>query len=400
MAMRVLAVLALLAGACSRPKTPTPDPAATWPAFPTSTEARTAMTAQYTQRAVPETPELTPERVFAAAERAGWSTLPSGNVAVREWLEARHARWVLFGSFHDAAQQVDAFRSLVGPRGPSFTHVVLEQFRADGHWTGIDAPQSGDSAALQVLWSTGDRSAWAQLDATQSASDYTAWKYGYVDRVLDVVATARGMGVPTFGCDLPDGLLKRLPNGTDDDVLRVRELHCLLALRPSLTPVSRVAMFWGQAHVRPEGFRRFLPPGEVVVALTAIGGRHSEDAPDEKLRDRLILNDPVLVPLEGDDAALLLPDAWLGGNVIRVRTTTDTRGLVVSATTPGVLTLAGKRTELGEAPVPVALDGGAFTYLFESEGVRVVGHLDRGDGGMQLNFDVPARTTEVIVDER
>jgi hypothetical protein len=397
-AWRATAMVPLVLCACTRSTAADAGSAATWPPFPETAEARAALTAQLTRRPVTAAPEPTPEVVFAAAERAGWSTLPSGHAAVREWLDRRRARWLLFGTFHDASGQLEAFRALIGPRGVPFTHVVLEQLRADGHWSGLDGGQAGDSATLRRLWATSERSDWAQLEASQAASDYTAWKYGYVAGVLDVVATARALGAQTFGCDLPDGLLRRLPNGTDDDVLRLRELHCLLALRGSLGPASRVAMVWGHAHVRPEGFRRFLPPDEAVVVLTAIGARHSDDAPDEQLRERLVLNDPVLVPLGGDDAALLLPDARLGGHVTRVRTGTGVKGLVASATTPGVLTIGGRRAELRGEPVNLTVAPGSYTYLYESAGLRVVGQLKLGDAGGQLSFDVPARATELVFD--
>ena len=57
--------------------------------------------------------------MFAEAERVGWHTLPAGDAQIRAWLEQHLAgtSWFLFGTFHDSAGQVEAFRRLVGPGG-------------------------------------------------------------------------------------------------------------------------------------------------------------------------------------------------------------------------------------------------------------------------------------------
>ncbi|MFT3713475.1 MAG: hypothetical protein QM817_37945 [Archangium sp.] len=389
--------LLFVASACK-----SPTPASTWPHFPAKPEQRAELTKQFTRREA-KSLDLTPESVFVAGEKAGWHTLPSGSTAVREQIDARAKKWLLFGSFHDSAGQLEAFRKFIGPDGIAFTHVVLEQLRADGHWSDVDAAQQlGDSQLLTRALSTSNRAEWRDLARAHAAHDYTAWKYDYTSGVLDVVATAKAMSATPLGCDLPDSLLARLPNGTDDDVLRLRELHCWLAMKDTLTPSSRVAMFWGQAHARAEGFRRYLPPGDGVLAVFAVGQRHSETADDEQLRDRLILNDPVLVPLGGDEAALLLPDAWLGGNVARVRTEERPKetGLRVSATTPGVFTLGSRRVELSEGDVLLSLQPGTYTYCFESSGLRVVGSLELHANALaEVSFDVPTRATQLVFTE-
>jgi hypothetical protein len=114
----------------------------TWPEFPNTLEARQSLARRLTQRDA-GSPEVTPESVFAAAERAGWSTLPSGAPVVREWIGAHAKRWFLFGTFHDSSGQIDTFRWLVGPDGVPFTHVVLEQFRAEGLLCVLDEVQLG-----------------------------------------------------------------------------------------------------------------------------------------------------------------------------------------------------------------------------------------------------------------
>lgn len=407
-AFALLTASVLQACTCSKPAPPIIDagPVAVvskWPDFPQTAEARAALTKRFTQREVVITPEITPESAFAEAARAGWSTLPSGPVDIREWIDARNARWFLLGTFHDSSGQIDTFRWLIGPNGVHVTHVALEQFRADGRWTGTDAGQVGDTEGLMRAVASSERAAWKDLGRSQAAHAYTAWKYGYVAGVVDIVATAKAMNLQALGCDVPDSLLQLLPNGTDDDALRIRELHCLFAIRDAVSdPTSRVAMLWGQAHVRTEGFRRYLHPRDSVLAVYAFGARHSDTAPDEQLRDRLVLNDLVLVPLAGDEAALFIPDQWIGGNVARVRSNEPgpMKGLRVSASTPGAFTVGDQRVDVNGGEVSLALGAGAYTYCFESNGVRVVGHVDIAEGGgAQLAFDVPNRATQLSVEE-
>lgn len=408
----VVAIAVLAASplsACTDRRAPAPDASAepTWPAFPTSPEARDALLADRTRRRPTAAAEVTPEHVFARAERAGWSTLPSGDAQLRAWIEQRLARpddphgtsWLLFGTFHDAAGQVDAFRGLVGPGGVPFTHIVLEQLRADGRWTGVDASQAGDSALLARYLETGDRAAYESLARAHEAHDYTAWKYGYARGVLDVVTTARALGIPALPCDLPDALMTRA--GTDEEAYRLRELHCLLAVRGAVTrPGARIAMLWGQAHVRADGFRRFLPAGDRVLSLYAIGTRHSPDAPDERLRDRLVLHDPVLVPLGEDEAALLLPDPQLGGRLDRVRTHGEATApaIRVTTTTPGTLRVGARSVEVrSEEEAQLRVEPGAHTFCFESGPFRMVGSVEvPTPGEVELSFDPPSRSTRRV----
>lgn len=402
-------VLASPLWSCTGPRGPAPSPPVEepWPAFPASAEARAALVAQQTRRRPVAAPEVTPERVFARAERAGWGTLPAGEAQILAWIEERLARradrggasWLLFGTFHDSAGQVDAFRWLVGPAGVPFTHVVLEQLRADGRWTGVDADQEGDSSLLARFWATGDRAAFERLARAHEAHDYTAWKYGYARGVLDVVTTARALQIPALGCDLPAALMARA--GPDEEASRVRELHCLLSLQQAVTrPDARIAMLWGQAHVRADGFRRFLPPGDRVLAVYAVGARYSADAPDERLRDRLVLHDPVLVPLDEGEAALLLPDPQLGGRVDRVRThaAPAAPALRFSATTAGTLEVGARSVEVRpDEEVHLSLAAGAHTTCFRSGALRMVGGVQVPAGGeVELVVDPPTRAARIV----
>lgn len=398
--MRLLGVLLLLSS-CSCPRAKAPE----WPEFPANGAARAALIKQWTQRPVVGSPEVTPERVFQEAERLGWSKLPTDLPLPSGECRGEGkspTTWLLFGTFHDSAGQIEAFRRLLNPG--AFTHIALEQFRADGHWRSV-ASQIGDTTQLTRFLANGDRTAWDALTRAHEEHDYTSWKYGYAQNVMDLVVTASGLGIPALGCDLPDALL---PSGTregatppsdDDSVMRLRELHCFLSVRDSLAGAKgRVAMLWGQAHVRSDGFRRFIPAGDQVLSVYAFGARHSADAPDESLRDRLILNDQVLVPLSEGEAALLIPDAQLGGQLERVRTRGEARpGIRVSATTPGTFKVREHSIEVTDVEARLELQPGAYTYSFESAGLRVVGSVTIPSGGeVELSFDVPARSTRAV----
>ncbi|MBI5527293.1 MAG: hypothetical protein HY897_13240 [Deltaproteobacteria bacterium] len=358
--------------------------------------------------------EVTPRLVFAEAGRLGWSSLPAGESRIHSWLSARLAAadgkgtaWLLFGTFHDSAGQVDAFRRLVGPGGAGpFTHVVLEQLRADGRWKGIDEDQSGDSRLLADFMRTGDRVTYAALASAHEPHDYTAWKYGYSSSILDIVTTARATDIPAFGCDVPDALMRRL--GHDDESNRLRELHCLFSLRDAVpgTAGTKVAMLWGQTHVSSAGFRRFLPPADVVVSVYAFGARASAEAPDSLLREKLVLNDPVLVPLGDREAAILLPDRFLGGEIDRARTSTvrprdgevPSASVRASAASPGTLALGSASFSLGAEEIRKDMAPGAHTYCFATpDGLRIVGNaVVPPHGWTELTFDPAARRTRVV----
>ena len=353
--MRRATLLTLLV-CCNRPA-PAPQP---WPVFPQNEAARDALIKERTLR--PPTPptDFSPETIFATAQKQGWSTLPSGEPQVYAWISAQRPRWLLFGTFHDSAGQIDAFRRLVGPGGvEGFTHVALEQLRADGRWQGLDGGQRGDNAVLA------DRAA---LATAHREHDYTAWKYGYERNVLDLV-DAR-----TVPCDAPH---------TRDE--RLRELHCLFAVRDATDGGSRIAMLWGVAHVTSEGFRRFLPPAERALSVYAVGARWSPEA----WTKALVVDDLVLVPLNEGEAALVLPN----GHVDRAKDE-DLKGPPsVHAEGPGTLRLGGIETRL---PADVPLPDGDYTYEFVADtGLRFVGPVSV-HGPVELSFDPATRETRIV----
>jgi len=391
---------ALALAACSRGKAPE------WPDFPQDAGALAALVEARTVRPPPTVMELTPEAVFAEASRQGWASLPSGQRAIDAWVDAALGHgpgtaWLLVGTFHDSAGQVAAFHRLTAPGGvPGLTHLVLEQLRADGRWQHVTADQRGDSAALAEYLRLGTPEAFAALARAHEEHDYTGWKYGYAAELLDVVTSARAQGVSVSGCDLPAGLLP-LAGALGEGALRLRELHCLLAFRAAQPAASRVAMLWGQAHVRADGLRRYLPPSDAVLALVLFGARHSADAPDELLRARLLLADPVLVPLGKGEAALLLPDAWLGADVDRVRGRGEVKALGVlraSAATAGTLRVGAAAVELTawtEVALPLAPGDSTFCFT-PAEGPLVVGALEvPARGEVELFLDPAARSTRV-----
>lgn len=359
----------LLACACTRPTAPAPP--APWPLFPKDDAAREALVKERTLRPPEPARDFSPEAVLALAEQQGFHTLPSGERRVYAWIAAQQPKWLLFGTFHDSAAQVDAFRRLVGPGGvPGFTHVALEQLYADGRWQGFAGDQRGHDGLLAAWLDAGTPERFDALAAAHRQADYTAWKYGYESAVLEL------FGPRTLPCDAPH---------TRDE--RLRELHCLLAIRDRVGPESRIAMLWGMTHVTGEGFRRFLPPGERTLSLYAIGARWTSD---RQLRARMLVDDLTLVPLGPNEAALLLPD----GHVDRVRTEGGPTPVVhASATVPGTLKLGPAEAKL---PAELTLPKGEHTYWFHADtGLDVVGSIDvRGE--TELAFDAARRTTRAV----
>ncbi len=400
-------LLATALAACHRPAPPPPPPAP-WPVFPRTPAERARLIAQETKRPVGDAGvPLTPEQIVDAAARAGWTTLPSGETRVRDFVAQRlsgaQRAWLLFGTFHDSADQVEAFTRLVEPGGPApFDALVLEQLRADGRWQNDDGGQAGETRALERYLATGAGDDFEALARAHDAHDYTAWKYGYEHAVLRLVTLARGMGISARACDLPAPLMEQL--GDDDQTTRLRELHCRLAFDDGGPAPRRIAMLWGQAHTWPDGFRRFLPPEDAVLALEAVGGRHSADAPDSLLRARLVLNDEVVVPLGPHDAALLLPGRFLGGDVERAReplpeSTAAPSTVTVSADEPGELRVGPVALDARESEQTAELAPGAYTYCFTTRsGLTVVGAVELPPGGSAvLRFEPRTRLTRVWV---
>ncbi|MFT3838632.1 MAG: hypothetical protein QM723_16760 [Myxococcaceae bacterium] len=394
---RVLLMMVML-GACARPKEPVPapkpPPPPQWPRFPTGAAEAAALVKAQTV-AAGEAIDFRPERAFEAAERAGWQHLISGDRRVLEWVRAQRAAWLLAGTFHDSPEQARMFHHLIAPGGAGpFGTVALEQLRAPGAWLDADAGNGFDAQALERYLGSGSEADFEALKQTHLQHDYTAWKYGYDDELLQIVATARAGKIAVSACDVPDALMERLRD--DDDSLRVRELHCKLTLAEAKTPV---AMMWGQAHAGPDGFRRFLK--EKALSLVMLGGRHSADAPDSEFRDRLVLNDPVLIPIREGYAWLWLPDRFVDGKVDRTRTAADATApsIVASSEEPGTLGIGDLSFELHDDEKSKPLAAGEYTYRFRTaKGLTVVGSVEVPESGTAvLHFEPSTRTTYLTV---
>ncbi|MFT3773096.1 MAG: hypothetical protein QM820_47555 [Minicystis sp.] len=408
MPRRLALAFALLLAACSGKKPPagTTTGTAVFPTLPRTPAEVTDLIEKETRRLPPPTePELDAGAILAAAEARGLGTLPAGNVQILRWIQAGIQRtasdaYFLFGTYHDAPGQLDAFRRIVGPGGLRGLHVVAaEQFRADGEWQGapIDA-QRGDNPLLELWSMKGDRLAFEKLAERHRDGDYAAWKLGYEDAVLDLLVNARATGVRFVGCDMPAQLqeLSGAPPGELRN--RLREIHCLRSL--PITWPRRAALIWGDAHVRRSGLVRFITSGAAVYVVHAFGQRQGGGTVEPALGKKLVVNDPVLVPLGEAEAALLLPDAILGGHVDRVLTTEGsaiTTGVTVRSEVPGTFAASWVSAPVGREPVRVALEAGDHAYAFTAGDRRIVGalHLEAGHH-VELGFDPEARLTSYV----
>jgi hypothetical protein len=235
--------------------------------------------------------------------------------------------FVLFGSLHDAGAQVDAFRR-VATRMPHLWGVVMEQFKAQGAWPKAEVKASDvDDADLAEFFATGSDAALFRLRANQPEHDYAAWKFGYVDAVLDAVVAFRGANLPVYACDMPKSLLAPELEPTDE-ATTLREAHCAIAAREKLRllgpahvakgeayvddvpPPMRAAFFVGDNHAGIGGLARFLHADGRIASVHLIGGRPEAEIPSD-----MAIVDPVLVPLAEPNAtswALLLPNASPG----------------------------------------------------------------------------------------
>ena len=419
---------------------------ALWPELPTDPAAATALVRAQTRRSVPSasasaapspSAELSPDELLTLLRRGLRSaTLVAGWPGVLTHIGRRIARgraagrgtWILWGTHHDSAAQVRAFRRLVGPLGlgPQVSAAAAEAFAARGRWRGVpDGDQAGDSAALAAYLTAGGQQAFTALLQGQRAGNHTAVKYGYVDALLDLAITARASGTRLLGCDAPAPLQARLDALSSDQRLRLRELHCTLALQDGLQGQPGpwlVATLWGQAHVEADGMQRFLPAGDTVVALRVLGGRASRSCPEALLGGRLALTDPVLVPRARPGAVdlLLLPAGGLGATVERTHTPLEGAAaeplpgqVTLSSAVPGALELvaipAGPAAPAGDpltrvhqrlsgAPVVVSLPPGDYVYALDTGKAMLVGaaRLPR-DGALELDLRPAERHVDLII---
>ncbi len=375
-----------------------------WPALPrTPSEARALIEARTTRSpAGGVADEAFGADALARAVASPPSPIIAGASAIVSSLQAKldaageRDAHLLVGTLHDAGGQIDFFRRLVGPGGlRGLTAVAVEQWRSDGHWAGLSMDvQRGDDADLTAYVRRGDSLALARLAEGHARTDYASWKFAYEPAVLELAVSARAGGVALCGCDMPDPVKKAVESLSDDDRLRLRELHCALSLPEGPKP-RRVALAWGQSHVRPGGLPRFLPADAVVLSVSLFGHRGGEGTVEHDLGKRLGVVDPVLVPLDaaGAEAALLLPAGDLGVEVTRVREAAagPDAELRVSVLEGSATLYVGPRTLRIEAyPKVMPLQPGDTAYVLEAGDTRYVGALERRAG----------RTFEIVLDPR
>lgn len=305
-------------------------PSVPWPALPDNQVTLGALVDHATRRSVTEIPELTGPRLLQALERSirdgalagGWSAIVDTLTRTIETSSQRGKRtWLLIGSHHDAPDQVDAFRRLVGPLGLSPAPLAaVEQLQGDGGWAGLaEAAQRGDDAMIARYLEDGDPEVLATLRAQQRERNYTAWKYAYVERIVDVVVGARASGRPLVGCDMPGAMQIRLAETVGDEASILRDLHCALSVERHLaaSPRAAVALFIGDAHLGATRLPRFIPSTDVVVRVHLLGGRDGGRTLEGLEALRVV--EPVLVPLGRRRYALVLDGAPHGARVDRVR---------------------------------------------------------------------------------
>jgi hypothetical protein len=404
----VASFAALLLMACSERPAPHPQaratlatpapPAPSFPELPVTPEAAAELVRRETARPIPPEHPVDAAAIVAAVA-AKPAAVVAGEGAVTRWIQAFFDRaagdgYLLFGTWHDAPGQIDAFRRLAGPGGlRGLDLVAVELFRADGAWG--DAPlelQRGDGAAIGAYLASGDREAFAGLLRSHRDADYAAWKLGYEPAVLDLLVGARATGVPLVGCDMSRALQEKVAAPPGELRNRLREIHCLRSLPPAPGGrPRRAAMLWGEAHVQPGGLRRFLPPNAAVLSLHVLGRRLEAGPAETALAKELSVVEPALVPLGPDDAALLLPDATLGGQVDRVLAVAEPGeqpGFFARAVEAGTLSVDERSVPVGPEAVAVALPAGEHTYVLAAGGRRVVGALRLEAGHrVELGFD-------------
>lgn len=312
---RCLLLVFLATASCdaSKPK-PAPRAETGWPLLPTTdAEARQVVGGDAPSSAPhPKDDDNVADLLAAALDRG---ELRAGEDAIEAFIDEQAAKagetkrfYLLWGTHHDSAAQVELFRRVTGLTAKThFTHIVLEQLRANGYWMGIPATeQRGDDDALRRFRRDGARAALDEIRLAQERDDYAAWKYGYVGAILDIVAEARA-DHDVLGCDMPLTLQARLPSSVKETWGNaLRELHCALSLKSKIVATdARVAMLWGGQHVRSDGVQRFLPPHAHHLTLRVIGRRTEDDPIARAVYDRFELVEPVLLPAAG---LVILPE--------------------------------------------------------------------------------------------
>ncbi|MCC6523137.1 MAG: hypothetical protein IT373_10790 [Polyangiaceae bacterium] len=391
-----------------------------WPALPTSPAELAALVAAETRRPPGPVRGLDAPGLLAAL-RSGVArgSVAAGYPAIAEALGAKVAAaraagrpsYLLFGAHHDSGGQVEAFRRLVGALGVRPAPLVaVELFRADGGWGGApDEAGRGDDAALAAFLAHGDLDALETLRRAQLRHDYTAFKYGYVERVLDLAIELRAAGRQLVGCDMPAALQARARPALAGGVDALRDLHCALALERALgrrggapDEPEIVALFYGDAHLAPDRLPRHLPARAELLAVHLVGERHGDTGVEAGLGG-LELTEPLLVPLGAaggaEEHALVLPGGRLAARHERVRerAAPAAEPHLAASGSVGVLHLAGARVPLDGAPHEVPVRPGRAVFLLEVGARLVAGALEVPAGGsaaVDLELDGTVRLTE------
>ena len=401
-----------------------------WPALPLTKDTANELIATLTLTPPPlkPEPELNAEQVRSLLlQRIKQGRVTAGWPAIVRWFQgeldraaaARQEAQILWGVYHDSGDQVRAFRRLVGQSGLRGLHaVVVEQLAANGHWKGLPATdQRGDSSDLIRYLEQGDRAAWQRLGARQHKANYTAWKYGYLPRIMDLLTSARAGAQRLLPCDMPlalKGRIRKLPLETR---LRLRELHCGLAVTRALQLAGvaeprRVALLWGQGHLQPAGVPRFLPAGTRVISVRVFGHRPGPHGLEQHLGQKLTLTHPLLLPLDARSSrlVLLLPGPTLGGRLERTRDiqtrpvpAADRGRVVLRTTSSGQLHLASRTYRV---PGPqhrggqseLRLPHGDHAFVFASAGRLTAGALQIPPAARaELDLDPLRRAVQITV---
>ena len=398
----LLVLLSVAVAACEKPK-----PADAWPPLPHDSDQAARLVAEHTRRpAEGGTLSITAGQLLAQLKaQVEKSEVVGGMDSLVFWIwrkvsaagYAGQSSYILWGTYHDSAAQIEAFGDLVGPLGLSGLDAVsVEQFNADGRWAKVAArEQKGDSKLLRAWLQTGSRPVLEKLLHDQVAENYTAWKYGILPELMNLLAEARAADRRLLGCDMSLSLQKRVqPTGLQG---RLRELHCVLALREQLgEKPARVAMLWGQGHLAPEGVQRFLPQNSLVLSFYVFGGRFSRRGLEADLAGRLAITDPLAIPLSESEFVVLLPDEFIGARKELKHdppeaplSSEERRRLMVTSSRPGTIQIGSQSLKVSEEPQTLVLEPGSHVFLFTHKDGLLCGAVTMPpDGFLELDLDL------------
>jgi hypothetical protein len=411
-----LGLALLLAAGCTK------EEPGGWPELPRDSRRARELVDEHTHRSVgaASTP-LTADGILALlGARVEQGRLVGGMDGIVFWIWRRvsaaersgRSSFILWGTYHDSITQVRAFGELVGPLGLArLDAVVVEQFNADGRWGGVSLrEQAGDSALLADYRETGGRVVLEKLLHVQVRENYTAWKYGLLPAMMELLIKARAAGRGLCGCDMSVSLQERIHEiGMTD---RLRELHCVLSMQRELggrPAPHRVAMLWGQGHLAPEGVQRFLPKNALVLSFYVFGGRFSRRGLEADLQGRLAVTDPLMIPVDASgNLIVLLPDDRIGARKELKHMPPEAplagekhRRLVVTGSRPGTLQVGKQNIEVSEEPQELRLSKGAHVFIFAHPDGLLAGTLTMPpDGFLELDLQPERRFVEVTLHRR